>query len=436
MGKENWIRAVLLVGSLGCINPAVGQSTLTLSEAIAIAQSEDPWLQGSRYREEAVLAQSEFSLTLPDPIVSLGLMNMPVDNFDFGREPMTQINLNVSQIFPRGETRDLQSLRLRELGEQYPAMRRDRMAALVQAVTSAWLEVYRGQQMLELVEADLKFFEHLLEIAESRYRNTATNILQQDLLKGRVEVSKTKDRLEVIRQQLSVNEASLHEWLPNLEVPRIDLDDVVTTLNLETLLTALKNPDFLSQRLLAHPRIKVLDQQIAAAQVDVQLAEQKYQPQWGLNASYGYRDDDPFGNNRSDFFSLGVSFDVPLFTAKRQDREVDAALSTASAVGTEKILALRSMRASLEASYVKLQGFDQRLAVYTDHLLPETKHQSRASLSAYAADEGDFEQVLRSRVIELGANTDFLNITVDRLRAISEMRYLLGFSNEAHTGGQ
>ena len=66
------------------------------------------------------------------------------------------------------------------------------------------------------------------------------------------------------------------------------------------------------------------------------MAKQKYKPEWGVNASYGYRDDDPMGNSRADLFSVGVTFDLPLFTDNRQDKEVKSAISKTEAIKTEK----------------------------------------------------------------------------------------------------
>ena len=34
----------------------------------------------------------------------------------------------------------------------------------------------------------------------------------------------------------------------------------------------------------------------------VELAHQKYKPEWGVSAQYGYRADDPTGRGRADFF--------------------------------------------------------------------------------------------------------------------------------------
>lgn len=82
---------------------------LTLEAAIAQAIASDPWLNGSRYREDALTSESISASTLPDPKVSLMAANFPTDSFDINQEPMTQLTVGVSQMFPRGDSLALTS---------------------------------------------------------------------------------------------------------------------------------------------------------------------------------------------------------------------------------------------------------------------------------------------------------------------------------------
>ena len=56
---------------------------------------------------QALRAEAPFSGSLQDPVVGIGLLNLPVDTFDFDQEPMTQKQLFASQKFPWFGTLDL-----------------------------------------------------------------------------------------------------------------------------------------------------------------------------------------------------------------------------------------------------------------------------------------------------------------------------------------
>ena len=402
------------------------QVQVSLQQAVALAQEHDPWLTGSRYREQATRAQSVAAGQLPDPMVSLGFANLPVDSFDFGQEPMTQLKVGVSQAFPRGDTRELKRQQLSEISAQHPYMRQDRQAKVAVAVSQLWLDSYRSKEAIRLIEQNRALFEHLVDVAESSYTSGLGKTRQQDLLRAQLELTRLDDRLAVLQQQQEMSHAKLGEWLSAGLANDFVLSDDLPTLVLVDVPganTLHATTEQLVPVLLAHPMIKGLDQQIVATATNVQLAKQKYKPQWGVNASYGYRDDDPMGNERSDFFSLGVTFDVPIFTSNRQDKDVQAAVATEGAVRTDKALALRSIRARFETARARLQRLNQRKALYQNRLLQEIHDQAEASITAYTNDDGDFAEVVRARIAELNANIDFLTINIDQLKTIAELNY-------------
>ena len=105
------------------VTPA--RAALTLDEAVAAAQRNDPWLAGSELRQQAIEAQSTAAGSLPDPIVNLGFANLPTDSFDFDQENMTQFKVGVAQVFPRGDSRLLDQKRLALLSPSSYREKRD-----------------------------------------------------------------------------------------------------------------------------------------------------------------------------------------------------------------------------------------------------------------------------------------------------------------------
>ena len=411
--------------SVYCVTtPVFAQSQLTLGQAVRLAQENDPWLDGSRLRQEATEAMSVAASALPDPTVSLGVANLPIDSFNFAQEPMTQLVVGVSQMFPRGDTRNLRRQQLIEVSAQQPLLRSDRQAKLAKLVSQLWLENYRYEETIRLIEQDRSSFEYLADVAELAYSNALARTSQQNVIRAQVELTRLDDRLAALSQHRDVASAELVEWLPSLvlaswqlskELPKLTIDNVTPITNL--------SESEVMNALLAHPSLQSIDQHIQANSIGVALAKQKYKPQLGLKASYGYRDSDSFGVDRSDFFSVGLSLDVPLFARKFKDKEVQSATASYEASKTDKILALRAMRASLESSIAALERLDQRKALYESRLLAEVNDNAEASLNAYSNDNGDFEEVMRARITELNTNIDFLNIRIDRLKTIAEINY-------------
>ncbi len=129
--------------------------------------------------------------------------------------------------------------------------------------------------------------------------------------------------------------------------------------------------------------------------------------------------------SRSDLFSVGISFDIPLFTGNRQDKQVQAAISETAAKKADKWQFMRELMATFGTQRVQLLRLNERQALYKERLLPQMHNQAEASLTAYTNDDGDFAEVVRSKIAELNAAIDALEIDVERQKSIIQLNYFL-----------
>ena len=401
--------------------------TLTLDEAITLAIDTDPWLTGSQYTQQALTDEATAAATLPDPRMSLMAGNFPVDTFDLNQEAMTQLSVGISQMFPRGDSLSLAQQQKQQLAEQHPLLRLDRRAKVGATVSQLWLEVFKAQESIRLIEQDRALFEQLVDVAEASYSSALGRARQQDVIRAQLELTRLSDRLTVLRQQQQAAQKRLSEWIG--APATVPLAPVLPTQSLSRPLSAptieYANEHTRYEWIRHHPALRALDQRIDATQTGVDLAKQKYKPEWGLTAQYGYRDNDPMGRDRADLLSIGVNFDLPIFTGNRQDKEVSAAVNRTEAIKTEKHLLGRRLMAELETASVQLARLDERQALYADQLLPQMAEQAEASLTAYNNDDGDFAEAVRARIAELNAKVDALAIDVDRQKTIAQINYLL-----------
>ena len=100
----------------------------------------------------------------------------------------------------------------------------------------------------------------------------------------------------------------------------------------------------------------------------------------------GLRGDDTMGNNRADLFSVGVTFDLPLFTENRQDQLVKAEVfkteasenrkaTAAQAVGLEAFYAGKAKLMRLEAEKPLVPGRIAAANSYSGRSQPDRLHQ-------------------------------------------------------------
>jgi outer membrane protein TolC len=419
------------------------EQPLTFKNAIAVAQQNDPWIEGSKHRQQSLTLLSYAANTLPDPQVSVAFANLPTDGFDFSQEGMTQFKVGVSQMFARGDSLSIKSQQFKLQSQQQPLQQQDRINKVAVTVGSLWLDLYRVQQSITLIEKNRSLFEQLAEVAEASYSNALGKTRQQDIVRAQLELTRLEDKLNQLQQQNDRYQGMLGQWLTNFtsnsqqSQSGISLSTTTLPFNVSKQLPLVElinhasvyNERWLSAEKLAallslHPSIQNVDKKIAATKTGIELAEQKYQPQWGVNASYGYRGDTAMGNSRADLFSVGVIFDVPLFTENRQDNEVKSAISKTEAIKTEKLLLLRKLMSAFVSAKGQLLRLTERKTLYEEKLLPQIHNQAEASLTAYTNDDGDFSEVVRARIAELNAEIDFLAINVQKQKITLEINYL------------
>lgn len=408
---------VLFLTSLG----VSAQSRLALEDAIDIAIQKDPWAAQSIQQQKALLDESVAAGALPDPQVTLGAMGLPTDTFSTRQDGMTQATIGLSQRFPRGDSRNLARNQKKELAESQSFQRENRQQLLVRAVTYLWLELWKTQESIRLIESNRGLFEQLADVAEAGYISTVAGLRQQDITRATLELTRLDDRLTELQSQLETAQEELGEWV-GTDTYRLQVSERIPPKLLGNFThTAFASND---NSVITHPSIRATDQLIDAGSINIELARQAYKPEWTVFAQYGYRDQISSGQKQTDLFSIGIGFDLPIFTGNRQDRTVSAAVARVEAAKSDRMLQIRRIKAETRAAAVRIKRLDERIRLYQQTLLPQAAEQANATLSAYNNDDGDFAEVVRARIAELNAQVDFIQMTAERAKNLANFRYL------------
>ena len=122
---------------------------------------------------------------------------------------------------------------------------------------------------------------------------------------------------------------------------------------------------------------------------------------------------------------MGVTFDMPLFTDKRQDPLKAAAVAELEASKTQRFLVLKQLFSGLNSEIQTVKRLQQRQSLYRDSIIAQSAEQAEAALSAYTNDDGDFAEVVRARIAKLNAELSALAIDIALLKAVARSNYYL-----------
>jgi len=395
----------------------VAASGLTLGMAEELALVSDP---GVRSVEASRLALEEMSVAaeqLPDPLLKMGLVSLPTDTFNLGQEPMTQVQVGVVQKFPRGNSRSLQSAQTSLKSEGLDEVAHDKELQVLLAVREQYLEVLKQQKLARINAEAISAFSDVADITQDYY---ATGRVQlQDVLQATVELAKVEDRATRIAQDEDQARSRLATWIG---------DAAYGDLSVEW-------PQFppsgsaldIRAGLMNHPRIRALQKSISAADTGVELARQRYKPEFALDLTYGGRGGtNPDGSSRTDLLTFMVLMDVPLFTRNRQDRVVAAQVAESSAVTYMRDDVLRRMASEVDFQLVTHSRQLERIDLFQNTLLPEAGFSSESSLEAYQSSVEDLTTVLRTRITEFDLQLEHARLQAELLKTQARLLYLEG----------
>lgn len=397
-------------------------SALSLQDALQIALNADPAQKIYQAQQASLIAQGNASATLADPMIKLGMANVPTDSFSLNSDPMTQVSVGLSQQFSRGDTRDITKNGFDLQSEIAVFQALDRRLLVKKTVRDLWLNILFIEKSKLLVAENKKLFNSFYEDISSQFSlGLADN---EDLITAEIGLGKYDENLAKLGQQSLAYRSLLSEWIGA---------DAYQTLQTNTpdwpdTLTYVKHSDIVNYQhyeLLAnHPKVKALSQSVLVADSNINLAKQDYKPSFKVELGYGYRlSEMDNGDSRSNLLSGFISMDLPIFTDQRQDQKMIAAQQNKGQKQAEQHLLLRNLNAQLNAEIVNYQQLLSRQARYQDSLLKQAKLHAHILEQSYQSNTRPFKEVIQSYINELNLSIEYQQLYFDGLKSLSNIRY-------------
>ncbi|MUL09029.1 TolC family protein [Aliivibrio fischeri] len=385
-----------------------------LTQLIEQALSSDASREQIYAQSQAMRATGIANSTLADPTLKVGFGGLPVDSFKFDEDPMTNISVGLMQKFGRGSSLDLQQKQMGQQADVLAMQVQVRELEVANAISQLWIEL----GFLQKAEAILHENRRLLTEMES-YINTNYSIGKsesQDLLQAQLQLTRLDEKVQTNKQSQERIYAQLSEWLPNLPQQQLDKIRPLKWDYLEQILerNAHSSTDFY-ELLKINPTIKMSELAIVATKTKVDIADESYSPQFGVEVMYAYRQANGMGGQpASDLVSAYVTMDIPLFTDKRQDQNYVAAQYQVGSAKSQRDVLLRQMNAKVNALLVDKSNLEQRLSRYNETLLPQSKERTKAVERGYENNTAQFNDVII-------ASNDELSLELEKQRLMSDL---------------
>lgn len=395
---------------------------IRLNDVEQMAIKSDPAQQIYQAQQTALIAQGKAGATLADPMIKLGLANLPIDSFKLDDDPMTQVSLGLSQQFNRGAKRALTQKGFNQQSELSVYQGLDRQLMVKRDVRQLWFNILFVEKSLLLVKENKQLFSTFYRDLQSQFSLGMTD--NEDLIAAEIELNKFDEKLAGLTQRSLNYRSLLSEWIgPDAYAPM--QSDIPSWPKTQSYITSSNTRNSDHYTLLSkHPKAKLLAQKIAVADNGIELAKQNYKPRFKVDVGYGHRlSEDAAGDARSDLLSAFISMDIPLFTNKRQDQKLISAQQVKGQSQAEHRLLLRQLNAQLNAEIINYQQLKARQMRYQESLLKQAKLHVKLLEQSYQSNTRPFKAVIDAYIHEQNLSLEYQQLYFDGLKSLSKIRY-------------
>jgi outer membrane protein TolC len=399
---------LLLWTALGA-SSALARDELPLAEAERLALEQAPWYAHHRTNVQAAAERTVSEGRLPDPQLTLGALNVPTDNFSLDQEDMTMLMVGVRQAFPPGNTLALRARRAgHELNREQARLALEERN-LRREVRRAWLELYYASAALEVVARTRPLVERQLRSAEGRYR--AAQDSQQAVLQARQALARLSEREHMLRASRARSQAMLARWI-----------GAAASRPLPAALPAIDAPvrAFTPEQ---HPDLLAAQAGAEMMRSEVDMARQEYRPGIMFDLSYGFRRASPAGMERPDMLTAMVTFDLPIFRAKRQDRRLAESQARETGARHEIEDRRRDLVSQYESVRAEHDALLERVRLFEEQILPFARREAQVTVAGFARDQAMLRE---SQIKAFDVELELTRLRVELARARADLRYFTG----------
>ncbi len=400
------------------VNDARGNELL--KDLIDKAIEVSPKIKMLEMKKLAASNRIEQNSNLPDPMLTIGFANLPVNSFSFTQEPMTGKIIGLSQAFPFPG----------KLSEQADVNRKD-VDIVEQEILDAKNEIRKNviksynelvyfRKAIEIANANKDLLNNIAEVVRTKY--SVSSASQQNLLKVELEITNLTEKIEDLNSKENSQLAVINALLlrpNNSSIDTKNIQDIkYQQLNVEALIdSAIKYRPFLEG-------IKEAKQKETLKN---SLAGYEYYPNFNLALQYSFRDKIEKTNTPlDDFFSVMIGISLPLNYGGKVSSKVEETEAMQNLYDEQYQMSLQVLRSSFGSSVAKLNSLQQRIKLISEGSLIQANENLKSTLTSYQVGQVDFLNVIDAQNSLLKIENDLYRLKTDYLNEIAEIEFLTG----------
>ena len=422
------IFVLILQGSLCSLWAQEGKpAPLKLNELVEEALGKNPDILAARSKWEVFKERPPQAGALDDPMLGLGIVNLPVDTFSFRTEDMTMKEISLTQRLPFPGKRGLRSEMAQKEADAALSDYEEIKNRVTREMKVAYFDLFYAHRAIEVTERNREILKLLNQIAETRY--SVGEGIHADVLKAQVELSKMIDDLIMLNQSKRAAKAKINILLHQPPfAPLGDPADVVPE-------KFSADPEELTRAAGENrPLLQSMKRMVERNQAGMRLAEKDYYPDFDLRLAYGQRDDGPMGR-RSDMITAMVGINLPLWYKSKQERKVAESHKDIRAAKDQLAAMTNEIRYMVSDKLIELERAEKQVELLKTGIIPLAALSLDSAMASYRVGKVDFVTVLDNLMTLLKYETQYYRLLTDSRKSIAEIETAVGHASPKEKKG-
>ncbi len=392
----------------------------SLQDLIDIALQVSPELKMIQSKINASESRIQQNSNLPDPMLSLGVMSLPVPSFSFDKEMMTGKVVGLSQEFPFPGTlsaiEDANSKDVEIVIQEYS----DKRNEIIKDLSQSYFELIYIRKEIELTEESRQLMKQILDVVRSMY--SVSEASQQNIFRVDLELTNMSEMISALQSEESEQLSIINSFLVR------DPYDPVTTDSLhvinfmgfginELVDSAKMNRPFLKGVLLAEEKAKL----------NQSVAEYDFYPMFKLSAQYAFRETLEPGNIAQDnLISFMLDVSIPFNYGGKVSAMVEESESMQDMYREQYSASIQMLKREFGMLIAKLNSIKSRIELVEQGSFIQAKENFGSALTAYQVGQIDFMNVIDAQNNLYTIEKNLYRLKTDYLKLVAELEFLTG----------
>ncbi len=357
---------------------------------------------------------------LADPVLSLGLLNVPTNTFSLNQEAMTGKVINLIQAIPypgalkaKADVKAMDTLIIKEEIS-------DLKNQIVQQVSTLYFGLQEKRREIVLAQESYNLLKQISLVAKRKFEVGTASL--QNIISVEVELTRVNDKIETLKGEENALQAQLNALLL-----RDDKVKVVTTaikaipqLNLTTaslLEKAEKSRPYLQG-------IRWFEQKTSLQQKEAKFA---FYPNFKVGIQYSQRSfNRNTGINYPDFLGVVVGLNIPINYGGKKTAKINKYRYLQDFYKQQYQSSIQQLQQSFGKFSAMLQTLKSRETLVSKTLLPQAEKAYQAAIADYQVNKIDFANVVKAEADILKIKTELAKIRTNYFKTVAQLEFLSG----------